>query len=182
MELFAARLKWCRERKNLTQKQVAEMIDMTQSSYSKYEYNLREPKLDILAKLPAIFGESVDFMLGVVDFTENAYGMFVNYQKAESNVMSIMIDLQSLQEDPYSLQIMTSKDYNPDDPKSVADKIERLHKQLPLWKDRQNIARDKVKSMLDEIPFVKQKTYEDLQDDNGWVGLFEPMSKREDSQ
>lgn len=82
MELFAARLKWCRERRSLTQKQMAEKIGMTQSSYSKYEYNLREPKLDVLAQLPKILDESIDFMIGVTDYTKNAKMMFNKYEEA----------------------------------------------------------------------------------------------------
>jgi Predicted transcriptional regulators len=82
VELFAARLKWCRERRSLTQKQMAEKIGMTQSSYSKYEYNLREPKLEILAQLPAILDESLDFLLGVTDFTKNATIISNKYDEA----------------------------------------------------------------------------------------------------
>lgn len=71
MSIFSERLKWLRAKKNMTQKDVGELLDMSGKSYSKYEYGLREPGLATLRKLPIILGESVDFLIGVIDSTKD---------------------------------------------------------------------------------------------------------------
>lgn len=70
MEIFSARLKWLRERANLTQKEVADYVGMSPQGYGKIENGHRDPNLEVLSCLPSLFGETVDFMIGVTGDTE----------------------------------------------------------------------------------------------------------------
>jgi transcriptional regulator with XRE-family HTH domain len=67
MEVLAKRLKWLREKKRFSQKEVAAKIGMTVSGYQKIEYDERDPKLDVLIKLAELYDVSVDFLLGLSD-------------------------------------------------------------------------------------------------------------------
>ncbi|MCM3130934.1 LexA family transcriptional regulator [Paenibacillus sp. MER 78] len=64
MSFFSERLKILREKAGLTQKEVAIVLGMTQSSYSKYEYGTREPNIDNILKLAKLFNVSSDYLLG----------------------------------------------------------------------------------------------------------------------
>lgn len=64
MSIFSERLKSLREQSDYTQKDIAEMLGLTQSSYSKYEYGTREPNLENIEKLSEIFNVSIDFLFG----------------------------------------------------------------------------------------------------------------------
>lgn len=58
------RLKKLREEKGLTQKQLAEIISMSQQTIGHYEVGRARPDLDTLQRLAEIFGCSIDFLLG----------------------------------------------------------------------------------------------------------------------
>jgi transcriptional regulator with XRE-family HTH domain len=69
MEVFARRLKWLRETHKFTHKEMAAKLGMSPSGYAKIEYNQRDPKLETLVEISNLFGESVDFLLGISDYT-----------------------------------------------------------------------------------------------------------------
>lgn len=58
------RLKEIRQKQNLTQKDVAEMLGISRSSYTNYETGKREPDLTTLSKMSDIFHVSTDYLLG----------------------------------------------------------------------------------------------------------------------
>lgn len=60
---FGARLKAARKAKRLTQKEVAERLNLHRTAYTKYERELAEPTLDTLAKLTVILEVSADSLL-----------------------------------------------------------------------------------------------------------------------
>lgn len=62
---FGMRLKKLREEKNLTQKQVGEIVGVKEASISGYERNVGEPKLSTLRRLAFLFGVSTDYLLGI---------------------------------------------------------------------------------------------------------------------
>lgn len=64
------RIKYLREAKGLTQKDVANKLGLESAAVSKYELNLREPNIETLKKLSEIFEVSTDFLLGL---TPDAY-------------------------------------------------------------------------------------------------------------
>ncbi len=62
---FGEKIKNLREYMELTQTQVAEMIPMNQSNYSKIERGLQEPDLQQLKRIAEIFCVSADYLLDV---------------------------------------------------------------------------------------------------------------------
>lgn len=62
--MLAERLKECRKRKAVTQKEVAEYLGMTVNAYQKYELSTQEPKYQVLIMLADYFNVTTDFLLG----------------------------------------------------------------------------------------------------------------------
>lgn len=58
------RLKELREIKKITQSKLAREINMPLITYTKYENNIREPKLEILIKLANYYGVTLDYLVG----------------------------------------------------------------------------------------------------------------------
>ncbi len=59
------RIRDLREDKDLTQKQVAQMLNCSQQVYSNYELGQRDIPTDILIKLSAFYNVSTDYILGI---------------------------------------------------------------------------------------------------------------------
>ena len=57
------RIRDLREDRDLTQKQVAEMLGMSQTGYSKCETGENDIHTDILIKLANFYGTSIDYLL-----------------------------------------------------------------------------------------------------------------------
>ncbi len=64
------RIRDLREDKDLTQTQVAKMLSMSQTGYSKYETGENDIPTSILIKLADFYGTSVDYLLGRTDNPE----------------------------------------------------------------------------------------------------------------
>ena len=64
------RIRDLREDKDLNQSQVAKMLNMSQTGYSKYETGENDIPTAILIKLAAFYGTSVDYLLGLTDEPE----------------------------------------------------------------------------------------------------------------
>ena len=62
---FGLRLRELREKKRLSQQQLADWLGLTRSSISNYENNTQTPPADTLVRLADIYGVSVDYLLGV---------------------------------------------------------------------------------------------------------------------
>lgn len=54
-----------RRKKNWTQKQLAEMIGVANSTLNQWETGLRRPNIDMLIRLTEIFGCTADELLGI---------------------------------------------------------------------------------------------------------------------
>ena len=61
------RMKQLREEKKLTQMQLAEILGISQTGYSKYEKGTRDIPTQTLIKLADFYGTSVDYILGRTD-------------------------------------------------------------------------------------------------------------------
>ena len=61
------RIRDLREDNDLSQKQVAQMLGMSQTGYSKYETGENDIPTHILIKLADFYGTSVDYLLGRVN-------------------------------------------------------------------------------------------------------------------
>lgn len=61
------RLRNLREDKDLSQTQVAQMLNMSQTGYSQYEIGKNDIPTKILIKLALFYHVSVDYILGLTD-------------------------------------------------------------------------------------------------------------------
>ena len=61
------RIRNLREDKDWTQKQVAEMLHTSRTSYCAYENGVTEIGLEQLIRLSELYGTSVDYLLGLTD-------------------------------------------------------------------------------------------------------------------
>ena len=61
------RIRDLREDRDLTQTQVAKMLSMSQTGYSKYETGENDIPTAILIRLARFYGTSVDYLLGRTD-------------------------------------------------------------------------------------------------------------------
>lgn len=64
MKIFAKRLKFLREKSELSQKEVAQKIHSTEASIYNYENGTRTPSIDTLKELSDCFGVTADYLIG----------------------------------------------------------------------------------------------------------------------
>ena len=64
MKIIAKRLKEARNRKGLTQEEVARRLGVTRSVIARYESGLNDPSTEKLTMLAEMYGVSVDYLLG----------------------------------------------------------------------------------------------------------------------
>lgn len=61
------KLKELREEYNISQKQIAQYLNIKQNTYSQYETNKRQLPIDILIKLAKFYKTTTDYILGLED-------------------------------------------------------------------------------------------------------------------
>ena len=64
MKVFQERLYSLRKEFELTQREISEMLGISQPSYIRYENGSAQPTLQNLVKIADIFDVSVDYLLG----------------------------------------------------------------------------------------------------------------------
>lgn len=69
--MFSNRLTLLREERGLTRKEVAEQLNIDQTTYGKYELSKREPDYETLQKLATFYCVSTDYLLGRTDERQN---------------------------------------------------------------------------------------------------------------
>ena len=62
--VLSRNLKILRKQKNLTQQQMANILNVSQQAYARYEKGDREPDLSTLIKLAEFFKISLDYLSG----------------------------------------------------------------------------------------------------------------------
>lgn len=63
----AQRIRELREDKDLTQTDIAKILNTSQTVYSRYERNLRDIPIDLLYELCLFYNVSADYLLGFTD-------------------------------------------------------------------------------------------------------------------
>lgn len=61
------RLKDLREDRDLLQKDIAQILNMSQTGYSKYEVGTNDIPTDILKKIASYYDTSIDYLLCLTD-------------------------------------------------------------------------------------------------------------------
>jgi transcriptional regulator with XRE-family HTH domain len=64
------RLKDIREDKDITQKTIADYLNIKQNTYSQYENGQRQIPLELLIKLALYYNTSTDYLLGLTNYTK----------------------------------------------------------------------------------------------------------------
>lgn len=65
MDIFAERLKELRAQNHLTQREISEILNIKQQSYSRYKLGTGQPSLETLCKIAEYYNVSVDYLLGI---------------------------------------------------------------------------------------------------------------------
>lgn len=65
--MFKLRLKDLRETKGISQKQLANFLNVSQGSVGNWESGTREPNFDIIKKIADYFDVSADYLIGRTD-------------------------------------------------------------------------------------------------------------------
>lgn len=71
MNITGKRIKYCRNLKGLTQKDLGRLLGLAISTISGYELGTSEPDNNTIKKMAEIFDCSADFLLGIVDDMQN---------------------------------------------------------------------------------------------------------------
>lgn len=61
------RLRDLREDKDLTQGDMAKILGVTQTTYSRYENDVLEPSIGILKDLALFYNTSIDYLIGLTN-------------------------------------------------------------------------------------------------------------------
>lgn len=67
MENFSERLKQLRKSRNITQKELAQALNVTERNYQFWEAGKTKPQLDTIIALCDFFNVSADYLLGRTD-------------------------------------------------------------------------------------------------------------------
>ncbi len=67
MKIFGERLKELRKEKGLSQKEVADYLNISSITLLHYEKNQREPSFDLLVEISKYFGVSIDYLFGLTN-------------------------------------------------------------------------------------------------------------------
>ncbi|MBD1432397.1 helix-turn-helix transcriptional regulator [Sphingobacterium sp. DN00404] len=65
MLYLADNMRYLRGRKGRSQQQLADELGITRTRYSKYEYGMAEPPIELLVKIARYYGISVDEIISV---------------------------------------------------------------------------------------------------------------------
>lgn len=88
-EKFNENLKIARERKGLSQKDIAEGIGVAKSTYSLYESGNREPNVQTIKKIADILNVSADELLGIDDEPQTIAAHFDGNEYTEEELDEI---------------------------------------------------------------------------------------------
>jgi transcriptional regulator with XRE-family HTH domain len=66
------RLRFLRDRRELSREELANKLGIAYGTYSKYELGSREPDYETIKRIASFFGVSIDYLLGYTDSPLNA--------------------------------------------------------------------------------------------------------------
>ena len=65
--MISDRIRWLRNRQNLTQSELAERLEMSEQQVFRWENGKSEPSLEAMVKLAKVFDVTGDYLLGLSD-------------------------------------------------------------------------------------------------------------------
>ncbi len=95
-----------RKELNLSQKELAEKIGITEASLSRYENNLREPRAEIIARMSKFFGCSSDYLLGQTDIKNQVLPpkddiKYKNYKEIQDKILDKLVEEGIIEENDH---------------------------------------------------------------------------------
>ncbi|SNY19209.1 DNA-binding transcriptional regulator, XRE-family HTH domain [Orenia metallireducens] len=81
---LSEKLKKLRKEKEITQAELAEVLDVSTSMVGMYETNSRNPSYEILIKIADYFDVSVDYLLGRETFSYTSNQITLNLENVDS--------------------------------------------------------------------------------------------------
>lgn len=97
-------LKNLRENHNLKQNTVAEYLNISQQSYSRYENGKRELPISYLEPLSKLYNVSTDFLLGI-SMSENDLSALSDFTYNGHSLQNLLDDITSLNSENMSLLV-----------------------------------------------------------------------------
>ena len=85
MSYFSAKLKELRKEKGYTQEQMANILEIGQSAYAKWENDRTEPSFENLSMLACIFDVSIDYLLG--DYLVVSKERYLKLQEGKKKIL-----------------------------------------------------------------------------------------------
>ena len=87
--LIGLRIKEARNSKQLTQKKLAEIINMSKTSICLYEKGVKTPSLKVFEKLASALDVSPEYLMGNdLGVMENEHKIFINISKQDLEILS----------------------------------------------------------------------------------------------
>lgn len=97
MSDISNRLTHLRERQGWTKTRVAQSLGMSLQKYANYEYGRREPDLETIARIAALYDVSTDYLLGrespqkqTVDLAKDPEVLLYNGRKVSAEDMEVI--------------------------------------------------------------------------------------------
>ncbi len=117
------RLRTLREKRNLTQVQLAEKLNITSQSLSQYELNKRTPDIEMINKLADFFDVSIDYLFGRT-YSKITSSHFTKETEWKYNILNEVSD-----ENKEGLKklLNNTKDLTPEQIKSINNLIEAFN-------------------------------------------------------
>lgn len=105
---FSERLKSERIKRNLTQKEMAELLKIKRSTYSLYEGGKREPNIETLQNIASILDVNISWLLGYDDVRERKPLTILEASESDlfkilSNMDRAKIEMADLSDDKWNL-------------------------------------------------------------------------------
>lgn len=167
MNLFPRRLKWLREKHGYTQSQMAEMLEISQSYYNRFEKGTGEPNMQTLLKLRHILGQSLDFLVGYEFEDIHALNLYDFYAEARFGRIEIEEDLEYSDE---LLSAATGEEFD-----RRMDRIKKLKDELKGFKAKEEKFLNQFLEHIATIPgYDKDKMTKEF-----WIDNYDEYRKNE---
>lgn len=88
MESIGERIKKSRKYLNLTKRELAQRINITELTLSRYENGERDPRVDVLGRLSKVLQVSTDYLMGFTDIRN--YDTDTGKSKDEKDIQCIL--------------------------------------------------------------------------------------------
>lgn len=166
MSIFSERVRYAREMRNLSQKEVAEKVNMSQQGYSNIETGRREPNLSTLRLLRHALEESLDFFIGYNVEDRRAEHLYELYAEARR------IRIEAEEDFEYSLSLVNKPT---DDVEKRVKLIRHYKDQIKEYKLKEDRAFDLFYKHVSNIP-----GYEEYEIDRDyWINFYDKYQEND---